>query len=205
MVARPLIAGALAVACGHASAVYVNLDPPVGWFPKEDGAEYATLKIWPENAKITGSLPAKYIGVNTVIPRKVQAKAEPYNDPVLNWLYDISPGSTAHAFVPAAVYGAGALVNASINVAGRTVIVPAFLKYAPTAAAAAARQGYAGYARNIFASMLVAAGLTWLWDDMAERWYAPGFDSGRLYGVATPDTTWFRTAPEACAARLRTS
>lgn len=200
MAARSLIAAALLGVAGHASAVYVELEPPVGWFPKEEGQEYASLKIWPSSAKIPGATPSKYIGVQVVTPRPVLAKGQPYNDPVLNWLYDISPGSTAHAFVPAAVYGAGAMVNASLNVAGRRILVPAFLKYAPTAAREAAKQGFRGHARSLWATMLVAAGLTWLWDEINENWYAPGFDQGTLYGGAIPSQVWFRTVPEFCGA-----
>ena len=101
--------------------------------------------------------------------------ATPYNDPVLDWLWRAAPGSEAQAFVPAAIYG-GALVSAALRIGGRTIFVPAFLKYAPTAGRAISKQVWNGAAITIVTGLL--AGLTgYIWDDMEKRWKKPGDSS----------------------------
>lgn len=124
------------------------------------------------------------------------SSASPYDDPLLDWLWRAAPGSEAQAFVPAAVYG-GALVSAALRIGGRTIFVPAFLKYAPTAGKAISKQVWKGSAVTVVSTLL--AGLAgYIWDDLEHRWKKPASGSsisdGFYYWMSRDNGTEIRSS-----------
>lgn len=206
MAARSIIGFVLFAAVSSAQAYYASMEPPANWRPKKDYPDgFARVIILsatvPGNS--TRGAPALYIGPNDASGRNVIVQGTP--EP--RWLWELMPGTEAHAFVPAAVYGAGVLVQGAIRVGGRSVAVPAFAKFASGAARDGARQGFAGAAAGVFGGMLAAAGLSWLWDQL-NGWTKPDpnadLSDGWEYQLATADggkaTGWHGSKSAACSA-----
>lgn len=214
MAYRALIFALGLLASFSASAVYITAQPPANYRPPSgypDGYGRIIIQATAGGNPNPNAGPALYIGPNSPLARPILVQNnQPYDNQLANFLYTLSPGRDAQAFVPGAVYGAGALVNTTINVGARSIVVPAFMKFAPTAGAAAARQGFKGAGANLFAAMITAAGLGWMWDSMDKSWKkkAPGSDGpfGQVeYSIdanyaTQPYRRWFSSGSSACNA-----
>lgn len=187
-------------------AYYLTLEPPVGWSPPSaewDGE--AMLKVWP-----AGKGPAGADGATIVMEnrdtRDVTASIEPYANPVANWLWRLSPGAEAHAFVPAAVY-AGMLANAGIRVGAQRYAVPVFLRSADAAGRLIARQ----IARSKNAEVVAIAttlvglmGLNWTFNSELQMWEKAAENAvegtGLEYRVVPAGASYYASMELACNA-----
>ena len=177
MAYRALTFALALLASFSASAVYITAQPPANWRPGSnypDGYARVIIQGTFGGNPNPGAGPALYIGPNSPNARPILVEnTRPYDNEWANILYTLAPGRDAQAFVPGAVYGAGVLVNTAIRVGGRTIVVPAFTKFAPTAGQAAARQAFKGAGANLVATMIVAANLAWIWDIGTKSWKKP--------------------------------
>ena len=162
-------------------------DPPAGWRPGSeysDGHARLIMGTVGGGGALNQGAPASYLTPNSPNVHPIIAEREPiYSDPVVDWIWRHMPGGEAQAFVPAAVYGAGAVVTTVVRSGASRAAIPAFLKFAGHAGRDAARQGYKGAAVGLFMSMIGAAGLGWVWDQATRQWMKPQDDAVPATGV----------------------
>lgn len=182
---------------------YLDAVPPPGWKPASGYADgYARIVV----SQFTGSSSthgvSHWISETSTNPYPVIVNADPYPDDLfLSWAYRLSPGSSAHAVIPAVTYGAGVVTNAVIRVGGQSVLIPSFLKLAPHAKATGAAAMFRGAARGFLIGLGII-GLDWVWNDLKNRWENRVVDhpisDGLEYSFMYPATPWMQSKAQAC-------
>lgn len=192
-----------------AHAVYMYAEPPSGWRPGSDYSDgHARLIMGTVGGggALNQGAPASYLTPNSPNVHPIIAQRESiYSDPVVDWIWRHMPGGDAHAFVPAAVYGAGVVVTTVVRSGASRAAIPGFLKFAGHAGKDAARQGFAGggtaAGRQLWKTMILTAGLNWVWDEALRAWTMPDPDASESDGLEySYGDGWHPTIQTACNA-----